>query len=212
MDIVFKITNQSKSKARKRRVKNEKRWLILRIISFIAFPLSIYAFIKGIFFVDFNDFDQDLKYSIIFSVALIVGIVARSLILGFTSRWIGDRYNERIWIKDGKLFHFLQKPVGGGLNRWRTDLSAYLFISDIDSIRNARYDKKSGRMEFNPKGKYILYSDFLEKRIQDEGPLPEDFTPIIYDYTEPSLYEHLKSMGVEFKEETIDYKLTDSRI
>jgi hypothetical protein len=212
LDIVFEITERTKSKARKRRVRNERKWLWLRIVSFIAFPLSAYAFIKGIFFVDFEDYDRDLKYSIIFSVALIIGVFARALILGFTSRWIQDRFNEAIWVKNGKLYHFLQKSVGGGLNSWRTDWSGWLFISDLASITNARYDKKSGRIEFNSQGEYRLYSDYTEEKIQKAGPITDDYTFIVYDYTNPSFYEYLKSAGVKFKEERIDFKLNDSRV
>ena len=71
-----------------------------------------------------------------------VGVFSRALIYDFTARWIKDRYNERIWTENGKLFHFMQKPVGMGINRFRTDLTAYLFICDWDSVTNARYDKK----------------------------------------------------------------------
>ena len=86
MDILFKITNQTKNKARKRRVRHEKKWLILRIISFIAFPLSIYAFIKGIYFTPFEAYDLDFMYSVIFSTSLMVGVFSRALIYGFTAR------------------------------------------------------------------------------------------------------------------------------
>lgn len=212
MDILFEITNKTKNKARKRRVRYEKKWLILRIISYIAFSLSIYAFIKGIYFVPFEDHDLDLIYSIIFSVALIVGVFARALIYGFTRRWIKDRYNERIWVEDGKLYHFMQKPIGMGINKFRIDLSAYLFISDLYAITNARYDDKTGRMEIASRGEYIYYSDFLTQTVQDAGMLPEDFTDIYYDYTEPSLYESLKSAGVHFTVEPINFSIFDSRI
>lgn len=188
----------------------EKKWLILRIISYIAFLLSIYAFIKGIYFVPFEAHDLDLVYSIIFSVALIVGVFARALIYGFTGRWIKDRYNERIWVEDGKLYHFMQKLIGMGINKFRTDLSAYLFINDLDG--NARYDDKTGRMEIASRGEYIYYSDFLTQTVQDAGMLPEDFTDIYYDYTEPSLYEYLKSAGVQFRVEPINFSIFDSRI
>ena len=42
--------------------------------------------------------------------------------------------------------------------------------------------------------------------------LKEDFVAIFYDYTEPSLYEYLKSIGVKFSEETIPFKIRDARI
>lgn len=211
MDILFNITKQTKNKARKRRVRYEKKWIILRIISFIAFSISIYAFIKGIYFTPF-DLDQDNMYGIIFSVGLIVGVLSRALIYGFTGRWIKDRYNERIWVEDNKLFHFLQIPAGGGINKFRPDLTGHLFICDLNSIKNARYDKKSGRIEFSSEGKYIYYSDVSTQTVQDTGILTEDFKNLFYDYTNPSLYEYLKSQGIQFNEEDIKFSIFDSRI
>ena len=155
---------------------------------------------------------MDFIYSLIFSVGLIIGVFSRALIYGFTARWIKDRYNERIWVEKGKLFHFMQKPVGLGMNRFRTDLTAYLFISELDSITNARYDKKTGRIEFSSKGEYIYYSDFLTQTVQDTGRLPEGFTNLFYDYMDPGLYEYLKSAGVNCKEEPIHFNIFDARI
>ena len=99
-----------------------------------------------------------------------------------------------------------------GINKFRTDLSAYLFISDLDAITNARYDDKTGRMEIASRGEYVYYSDFITQTVQDAGMLTEDFTDIYYDYTEPSLHESLKSAGVQFRVELINFSIFDSRI
>lgn len=165
MEIVFEITKKAKNKARKKRVRHEKKWLILRLISYFAFPISIYAFIKGIYFVPFEAHDLDNMYAIIFSAGLVAGVLSRAFLYGFTCRWIKDRYNERIWIKDGKLFHLMQKPAGTGVNKFMIDSQAYLFICDIYSFNNALYDEKTGRIEIPSKGKYIYYSDYINQTI-----------------------------------------------
>lgn len=42
--------------------------------------------------------------------------------------------------------------------------------------------------------------------------LSPEFTGIFYDYTNPIFYKHLKSRGITFKEETIDFKIRNGRI
>ena len=83
---------------------------------------------------------------------------------------------------------------------------------DIDTIHNARHDPKSGRIEFNALGEGIFYDDYPAGVIRDRWELKEDFVGIFYDYTEPSLYEYLKSVGVKFSEETIQFRIRDARI
>ena len=92
------------------------------------------------------------------------------------------------------------------------DSQAYLFICDIDSFNNVLYDEKTGRIEIPSKGQYIYYSDYINQTIQDAGELAEGFIDVFYDYTDPSLYETLKSLGVQFKEGPIDFSILDSRI
>ena len=80
------------------------------------------------------------------------------------------------------------------------------------TIHNAKYDPKSGRIEFNALGEGIFYNDYQTGVIRERWDLKEDFVAIFYDYTEPSLYEYLKSAGVKFSEETIPFKIRDARI
>ena len=66
-----------------------------------------------------------------------------------------------------------------------------MYIMDLDTIHNAKYDPKSGRIEFNALGEGIFYNDYQAGVIRERWDLKEDFVAIFYDYTEPSLYEYL---------------------
>ena len=212
MIMEFEITAKTKKKAKKRRIKNEKKWRVLRGASIISFYISIIAFVMDIFVIKYEQSTLGGICGVIFSVFLILFVVFKALIANMASHWIDDRLNERIWIEDGNLYHFIQIAFAAGLNSRHADERATVYIIDLQSIRNAKYDQKSGRIEFNATGTGIDYADYQTNRIEQQWELYSDFTGIFYDYTNPSLYEYLKSIGITFKEETIDFKIRDGRI
>lgn len=82
---------------------------------------------------------------------------------------------------------------------------------DIDSIFDAKFDEKSGRVEFKAFGKGYHYADVDKKKIDREWELKE-FPAVFYDYTKPSLVKTLEEHGVSFERETIDFLIRDSGI
>ena len=208
----FEITNKTKKKAKQRRVKNEKKWITMRSISVIAFIIAIVAFVYGIFVVDYENEGANLICAFTFSGCLMLGIIMRALIANMASHWIDDRLNERIWIENGYMYQFIQTSFAAGLNCRSADLRATVYVMDLSAIRNAKYDPKSGRIEFNTIGKGIDYSDYTRQKIEQQWELPPQFTGIFYDYTDPGLYEYLKGIGINFTLQTIDFKISDGRI
>lgn len=208
----FTITPKTKARAKKRRIKNESKWVTLRIISIVSLVISLVSGIVGIFVIPYNSFTLAGVLGVLFAVCLVLFFVLRSLISNMSSHWIDDRLNERIWVEGGRLYQFIQMNFAGGLNYRTADERANLYIIDLDTIHNAKYDPKSGRIEFNAFGEGIFYNDYQAGVIRERWNLEEDFVGIFYDYTEPSLYEYLKSIGVKFSEETIPFKIRDARI
>lgn len=208
----FTITPKTKARAKKRRIKNESKWVTLRIISIVSLVISLVSGIVGIFVIPYNSFTLAGVLGVLFAVCLVLFFVLRSLISNMSSHWIDDRLNERIWVEGGRLYQFIQMGFAGGLNYRTADERANLYIIDLDTIHNAKYDPKSGRIEFNAFGEGIFYNDYQAGVIRERWNLEEDFVGIFYDYTEPSLYEYLKSIGVKFSEETIPFKIRDARI
>ena len=186
-------------RAKRRRIKGERKWRILRLLSIISLIISLTSGTVGILFIPSEKIELISILGILFSVCLVLFFICRSLIANMASHWIDDRLNERIWVEDGRLYQFIQMNFAGGLNYRSADERANLYIMDLDTIHNAKYDPKSGRIEFNALGEGIFYNDY-------------QFVAIFYDYTEPSLYEYLKSIGVKFSEETIPFKIRDARI
>ena len=208
----FTITPKTKARAKKRRIKNESKWVTLRIISIVSLVIALVSGIVGIFVIPYNSFTLAGVLGVLFAVCLVLFFVLRSLISNMSSHWIDDRLNERIWVEGGRLYQFIQMNFAGGLNYRTADERANLYIIDLDTIHNAKYDPKSGRIEFNAFGEGIFYNDYQAGVIRERWNLEEDFVGIFYDYTEPSLYEYLKSIGVKFSEETIPFKIRDARI
>ena len=199
-------------RAKRRRIKGERKWRTLRLISIISLIISLISGTTGIFFVPYERYTLAGVLGVLFSVCLVLFFVCRSLITNMSSHWIDDRLNERIWVENGRLYQLIQMNFAAGLNYQTADERANLYIMDIDTIHNAKYDPKSGRIEFNALGEGIFYNDYQGGVIRERWELKEDFVAIFYDYTEPSLYEYLKSVGVTFSEETIPFKIRDARI
>lgn len=212
MTLEFTITQASKMRAKRRRIKGERKWRILRLLSIISLIISLTSGTVGILFIPSEKIELISILGILFSVCLVLFFICRSLIANMASHWIDDRLNERIWVEDGRLYQFIQMNFAGGLNYRSADERASLYIMDLDTIHNAKYDPKSGRIEFNALGEGIFYNDYQTGVIRERWDLKEDFVAIFYDYTEPSLYEYLKSIGVKFSEETIPFKIRDARI
>ena len=212
MTLEFTITQASKMRAKRRRIKGERKWRILRLLSIISLIISLTSGTVGILFIPSEKIELISILGILFSVCLVLFFICRSLIANMASHWIDDRLNERIWVEDGRLYQFIQMNFAGGLNYRSADERANMYIMDLDTIHNAKYDPKSGRIEFNALGEGIFYNDYQAGVIRERWDLKEDFVAIFYDYTEPSLYEYLKSIGVKFSEETIPFKIRDARI
>ena len=199
-------------RAKRRRIKGERKWRILRLLSIISLIISLTSGTVGILFIPSEKIELISILGILFSVCLVLFFICRSLIANMASHWIDDRLNERIWVEDGRLYQLIQMNFAAGLNYRSADERANLYIMDLDTIHNAKYDPKSGRIEFNALGEGIFYNDYQTGVIRERWDLKEDFVAIFYDYTEPSLYEYLKSAGVKFSEETIPFKIRDARI
>lgn len=205
------ITPELKRRAKKRRVKQEKKWRTLRISCWICLALAVFFFIFGIFYIPYGNYEAFGICGLLFAIFLILFVVFRALLSNFTSHWVTDRLNEQIWIEDGMLNHFIQTSFAAGINSRNADEKGYLFLMDISTIKNAIHDPKSGRIEFNVKGKGIHYSNVRTKSVDKEWPLT-DFPAVFYDYTDPGLVETLKTEGVAFKDQEIKFKIRDDRI
>ena len=206
MTLEFTITQASKMRAKRRRIKGERKWRILRLLSIISLIISLTSGTVGILFIPSEKIELISILGILFSVCLVLFFICRSLIANMASHWIDDRLNERIWVEDGRLYQFIQMNFAGGLNYRSADERANLYIMDLDTIHNAKYDPKSGRIEFNALGEGIFYNDYQTGVIRERWDLKEDFVAIFYEY------EYLKSIGVKFSEETIPFKIRDARI
>lgn len=201
-------TKKSKKKARRRRYKNEKKWIGYKIATAIFIMISIVAFIISSFIIDESNYEVKDTFDTVFASSLVLGFIIRFFMIKSASHWIQDRLNERIRIEDGKLYHFLQVSFAAGYNANNGGRQAYLYVIDISTITNARYDEKSGRIEFKCNGEGKHYSDYLNNIIDKEWGL-KGFEAIFYDSTTPSLYDTLKNQGVKFEIETIEYKFTN---
>lgn len=205
------IKRSNKKKCKKNRIKKERKWVPFRIISNVSLVISIASLIIGIFFIEYENFTLTGIFGVCFAVFLIICVIVKSLLANLTSHWVDDRLNERIWIEDDILNHFVQTSFAAGINARHADERGYLFAIDISSIHEAKYDKDSKRIEFKANGHGYHYADVVKKSI-DKDWLLKEYNAVFYDYMEPCLYEVLKSKGIHFEIETLDFKIRDSRI
>lgn len=207
----FEINYKQKRKARKIRQRVEKQWRIYKILSKLFLVISMTCLIVGLFFVNNEQFLLNDLMATFFSLMLIAYIIVRTVLNNLSSHWLMDRLNERIWIADGYMYHFVQTAFAAGLNSRRSDERAYLFIMDLKTITSAMYDPQSKRIEFRVRGEGMHYTDWYKKIVDKKWPL-NGYQAIFYDCTQPSLYEYLKSEGIVFENTTIDFNVRDKRL
>ena len=207
----FKITKRLKRKARRRRQKKENKWMIFRIGAWAAAIVCIWSFWVGIFKVPITDYATFDTFAVIFSVSLVICVSFKALLQNLSSHWIQDRLNERIWIENGILYHFIQTTFAAGWNYRNADSTARVYEYHLSSIRNPKYDPKSGRIEFNVDGKLVFYRNYNRGIIEYERQL-NGKPAVFYEYMEPSLYTYLANSGVKFSLETIDFKIRDHHV
>lgn len=197
----FNITKKNKKKARKNRIRKEKKWIIPRVVTTVLCIVSIVSFCVGIFVISNNDYEKLQIFGIIFVVTFIIAIILSTVVKNLASHWIQDRLNEKLWMDENALYHFQQVAFAAGLNSRNADSTGYAFVMPFSSIRNVKYDEKSRRIEFLADGTGCNYSD-VRKQIVDREWSLNGYEAIFYDYFEPSLIGTLKSKGinVEVKE------------
>ncbi len=191
----FNVTKKNKKKARKNRIRKEKKWIIPRFVITILYIVSIVSFCVGIFVIADNDYEKLKIYGIVFVVTFIIAIILSTVVKNLASHWIQDRLNEKLWMDDSALYHFQQVAFAAGLNSRNVDSTGYTFVMPFSSIRNVRYDENSRRIEFLADGTGYHYSDVRKKIIDREWPL-NGYEAIFYDYFEPSLIDILKTKGI----------------
>ena len=92
----FQITAMAKYKAKKIRMKYEKKWRVLRILSVISLSAAVVSFCIGIFGVPYEEYTISGICGVIFSITFIIFIMVRAILSNLTSHWITTRLNERI--------------------------------------------------------------------------------------------------------------------
>ena len=212
-DFQFVITRQSKKRAVLRRVFREKKWRPLLISGSIFIILSFVGFTFLILF-----YDQNILSEVILPFAcsflLITGVILLSLVGNFTSRHIKDRLNEILYVKDGKLHQVFRFSVSGGYLQRVAGDRATEQVFDLKTIKNAKYDPASGRMELGGPQKLIMYSNYDAGTIREEHMLniyEEKYSHVFYDYYIPGLYDYLLARGVKFEKGTISFSAFDRR-
>ena len=90
-------------------------------------------------------------------------------------------------------------------------VEAHQYIIDIDSIRNAKYDPRSKRIEFNANIRFIKYSNYVMNQVEGEYTLSDTYYHYLFDYTEPGLYQFLLRSGVQFENTRFEYFSGDVR-
>lgn len=209
--VKFEITNKMKHKARKRRQKKEKKWVIFRIGIILSALICLLSFIIGIFRVISTNYTMFDVLAIVFSVSLVIYVLLKSLLKNLSSHWIQDRLNEEIWVENGILYHLVQTAFAAGWNIRHTDSAARVYEYNLSTIKEPKFDPDSGRIEFMVDGKLLCYKNYNKKIVEYERQLKRK--PVVfYEYMKPSLYTYLETQGVKFDLKSLDFKIRDQHI
>ena len=62
----FNVKKKNKKKARKNRIRKEKKWIIPRFVTTILYIVSIFSLCVGIFLISNNDYEKLEIFGIVF--------------------------------------------------------------------------------------------------------------------------------------------------
>lgn len=201
-NMEFIITEKARSKARKRRIRYEKKWTVYKIIILISCIALIFSLGMLIYFDNVDKPFVWLWCAFIFSNSLILAGMNLTWIIVSARHWIQSRGIEKLWIEDGVLYHFVQTTVFVSRERQRYETSedAVVYAMNLDTIESVAYDEKSGRIELHANGKGYYYPKAINGKIvgsySEQWDLTEEFQHVFYDYYSPSLIETLSAEGI----------------
>ena len=75
----FNVKKKNKKRARKNRIRKEKKWIIPRFVTTILYIVSIFSFCVGIFLISNNDYEKLEIFGIVFVVTFILAIILNKL-------------------------------------------------------------------------------------------------------------------------------------
>lgn len=220
----FSISN--KSKAMKRRYRNEKKWRALRIVEKTSYiitvilPILVYALyynlgmrrVPGFYYIDIYTGEEYLLHpgmwaGCAFSVMLVIVICIKALKFNLTSSRIFSFREERLFEKDGKLYHLYKTQLGGGIDTFSNSSETVVEEVDIDKIQKLLINPKSGRLEFLADTKRTVYANLNSGIIAEEPQIIHKYKNAYYDYFTPSLTEYLKAQRIPWEEQEINYSI-----
>lgn len=199
------VNKQTKTQLHKNYIKSKKIWYILPYIMIIlAIVFSIVLMIYGIgnedaFIVnDVTDTDFGKKNMMILffiigtvDIILVFGyVVTRIVIKRITGRYISERVNETLLIRNDCFEYGYQNYVGSANGDRVVVRIPFSCISKII------YSNTTKEIVFTGKYSSKYYEDYkTETTRADDQLFLNDF--IIFDYFEPSLIDYLVDMGLE---------------
>ena len=229
-DVWFDITRKRKRKALRKRMLHDPKWGIWLKLSLLVFVIWMVLMIiwdvttpesvapAGMehpdLYMSSEEADHELlllplTFILVFSVSFygVSNALCRQFIFA-------DRWSEKLWIKDGILYHSYSPDRGAGLNTFQANLWLSLtYAMDISTITHARYDEKSGRIEFCASGKGYKFDQYgneapkLPKEWDLHGEVNGEpgFVACFYEYMSPNLVEILeKEYGIAFERGKIE--------
>ena len=206
--FVFIINKNIKNSMLKRYVAGSKELLPFKIISWVlvlgAVALPIVAHVAPYL----------VSILLFFFILMPAGLLIRVFISHQAEIYYWKRPDERIWVTEGKLYHFFRKCISDRpvlREHHEVGVEAHQYIIDIDSIRNAKYDPRSKRIEFNANIRFIKYSNYVMNLVEGEYTLSDTYYHYLFDYTEPGLYQFLLRSGVQFENTRFEYFSGDVR-
>lgn len=220
----FKFSLKDKQKAIKKRYKKEKKWKVLRItekLSYIAtviMPIFIYNLFvelweRRIFYeVDIYTGEErasDPGMWALGAFLAMLGVIAiiKALKFNLTSSRIFSVRDEKLFEKDGKLYHIYKTQLGGGINTFRTGDEMVVEEIILKSIRELAINSKSGRVEFIADTKKCIYADSSIQSLAEQPRIISSHKHVFYDFFTPSLIEYLKAQGIPWEEQEIQYSI-----
>lgn len=207
----FTSSNKRKTEIIDRRYKYERKWMgfrwsirILTICGIILIGMSLLRYISNVG----NSAANLLYICMAIPTGILVPFFLKVIARSTLSRWVTDRFAEKLEIRDGVIIRSYSFSLGGGYMNLVEGKDRMILTIKLSDIRDLKLCEKTGRIQFNADTRIVYYSDWHNKVLEQDY-VDKNSLNVFYNYFEPDLIKFFKESGIPYIEGDMKFKRGD---
>lgn len=189
----LKCTNKNIKKAKIRRLRNEKKLKPVLAFIYTMLILAVFLPLYASYGMDAqSDHNLYMMCMILAIVFFVIGVSVYFCALRFVKLFNTSKYGHESLIIDSNTLFLVYKN--------KKDNQGVEYIIPLNKIKNAEYNRRTGRLEFKSNYLLVEIADYANASLDwdKDFDLSKDRKFVFYDHYKPSLVRQLEENGVSY--------------